>query len=372
LRVGILHDSLNYAGGAERVCLSTIDAAMALGHHVTLGTIDVTNWARMSSLLRTNVRPLEEIHLLPSNSAFFRIYSSTLMSRVLSKLVTRCDLCICTNHDVFPLSIDIGYMHYLPLCAIPYSGQGKEYSAKWRIYSYPIQIVQRRLLNKLRVKKLLTNSTFSRRMLGKIGLEAEVIHPAVDVEGFTVREEKPRKKRVVSIGRLSPEKNFELVLEVAEQTPEVSFIIIGGFAGAISRIYLTKLRKMIEARNLTNVHIFANLPHEDVISILHRSKLLLHTTRNEHFGIAVVESMAAGLVPVIHRSGGQWEDILSQTNGRYGFSFSDAQEATETVKSIIHDDELLSAIRQRNKDWVRNFSSNQFKTRMQEVINWMI
>ncbi|MGB1595988.1 MAG: glycosyltransferase, partial [Promethearchaeia archaeon] len=36
----------------------------------------------------------------------------------------------------------------------------------------------------------------------------------------------------------------------------------------------------------------------------------LHTMVNEHFGINIVEFMAAGVVPVAHNSGGPREDIV--------------------------------------------------------------
>ena len=48
----------------------------------------------------------------------------------------------------------------------------------------------------------------------------------------------------------------------------------------------------------------------------------LHTMWNEHFGIAVVEMLAAGLVTVAHRSGGPLMDIVIEaTDGdsRNGF-----------------------------------------------------
>lgn len=41
----------------------------------------------------------------------------------------------------------------------------------------------------------------------------------------------------------------------------------------------------------------------------------LHTMWNEHFGISVVELMAAGLVVVAHNSGGPKLDIIPDPSG---------------------------------------------------------
>jgi glycosyltransferase involved in cell wall biosynthesis len=55
-----------------------------------------------------------------------------------------------------------------------------------------------------------------------------------------------------------------------------------------------------------------------------RAKVGLHTMWNEHFGIGVVEYMAAGLIPVAHKSGGPLMDIVTDYNneptGRIIFS----------------------------------------------------
>jgi alpha-1,2-mannosyltransferase len=42
----------------------------------------------------------------------------------------------------------------------------------------------------------------------------------------------------------------------------------------------------------------------------------IHTMWNEHFGISVVEMMAAGLVVVAHNSGGPSMDIVTPFEGR--------------------------------------------------------
>ena len=69
----------------------------------------------------------------------------------------------------------------------------------------------------------------------------------------------------------------------------------------------------------------------------------LHTMWNEHFGIAVVEMLAAGLVTVAHRSGGPLMDIVIEaTDGdsRNGFLAVSEREyaglATNSCLSCFH------------------------------------
>lgn len=43
------------------------------------------------------------------------------------------------------------------------------------------------------------------------------------------------------------------------------------------------------------------------------AKVGLHTMRDEHFGISIVEMMAAGILTIAHKSGGPLKDIIGST-----------------------------------------------------------
>lgn len=50
-----------------------------------------------------------------------------------------------------------------------------------------------------------------------------------------------------------------------------------------------------------SVEIKANVPYKDLIENFRMASIGLHTMWNEHFGIGVVDMMAAGLITVAHR-----------------------------------------------------------------------
>lgn len=70
-----------------------------------------------------------------------------------------------------------------------------------------------------------------------------------------------------------------------------------------------------------------NASFTDLKKYLSTALIGLHTMWNEHFGISVVEYMAAGLVTVAHKSGGPLLDIVVPFNdlptGRSNFSMID-------------------------------------------------
>ena len=61
-----------------------------------------------------------------------------------------------------------------------------------------------------------------------------------------------------------------------------------------------------------NVRFIANGPYSQLQEYMSHSFMGIHTMWNEHFGISIVEMMAAGLVVVAHNSGGPKLDIIPQ------------------------------------------------------------
>lgn len=58
------------------------------------------------------------------------------------------------------------------------------------------------------------------------------------------------------------------------------------------------------------IEFVVNAPFKIMKKHMEDSSIGLHTMWNEHFGISIVEMMAAGLVVIAHRSGGPLLDIV--------------------------------------------------------------
>lgn len=72
-------------------------------------------------------------------------------------------------------------------------------------------------------------------------------------------------------------------------------------------------------RNLANkkdvkIAFFLNVSRKKLIEIASHSKILVHATHGEHFGISVVEGMALGLPVIVHKSGGNTAILLIMEN----------------------------------------------------------
>jgi alpha-1,2-mannosyltransferase len=86
--------------------------------------------------------------------------------------------------------------------------------------------------------------------------------------------------------------------------------------------YYQWLAKKAKQLSANNVKLFSNVNRITLERLILSSKVYLHTMPFEHFGIAVAEVMALGVVPVVH---------LDLRQGVYGYAYENSEEAVSYV-----------------------------------------
>ncbi len=79
-----------------------------------------------------------------------------------------------------------------------------------------------------------------------------------------------------------------------------------------------------------------NKPRDKILSLFKLAKVAIHTMREEHFGISIVEMMSAGLIVIAHASAGPKTDIIGGTNDLVGYLAQDEQTYTKFVIRAIN------------------------------------
>ncbi|RCN48016.1 hypothetical protein ANCCAN_05955 [Ancylostoma caninum] len=93
---------------------------------------------------------------------------------------------------------------------------------------------------------------------------------------------------------------------------QVELTIAGGCRNAEDQSRVGKLKELSKEWDLTsNIKWRLNVAYEELFDALSESLISIHTMWNEHFGISVVEGMAAGTIMLAHDSGGlfTWNNV---------------------------------------------------------------
>lgn len=93
--------------------------------------------------------------------------------------------------------------------------------------------------------------------------------------------------------------------------------------------------------------------------------------RDEHFGIAIVELMASGIITIAHNSAGPKKDIIGTSKQRIGFLADNAEKYTKYVTDSLlkFDTEEYINIRLGARAYVRNkFSLQTFNSKFESQI----
>jgi len=178
--------------------------------------------------------------------------------------------------------------------------------------------------------------------------------------------------QIVSIGQIRPEKNHSLQLTAFKEFVDrlstegvdsegAKLVIIGNCRDDGDRQRLNDLKKLSDSLGIAGrVDFKINIPYDELKSMTQESSIGLHTMINEHFGIGVVEQLAAGLITVAHESGGPQHDLI--TDGSNGFLATDAHSFADTlyrVSALSESD--LSDIRLNARKSVDRFSEQEFE-----------
>lgn len=378
MKIAVAHPSLNRGGGAEKVCLTAVKALSRSGHSVRLATIDKTDWHFLEERFGKLFKPHEEVYLMENAPVKGRFSQAAFtLSCFLPELFhlrmgEEYDMVVNTYGDLVNSIADISYINALPVrVTYHYSESGFSNSVIWRFiaktYDFSLKAVDKFFTKSI----LLANSIFIRNIVKQdLNRNAQVVYPPVNVETFSrARRGSDRENRVVTVSRLRAGKHLELIPRIAKLVKTAKFTIVG-LADQASQDTIRLLTETIESSGVEDrVKLLINQPFPVLLDVLSSAKVFLHTQPLEAFGMAVVEAMAAGCVPVVPKAGGPWFDTLDREQGKYGYAYTSVKEAAEKTDRLLNDERLRVEISGRAFERSKYFDCSFFERRIVKTIH---
>ncbi|KAF3077613.1 hypothetical protein CFAM422_000815 [Trichoderma lentiforme] len=203
-----------------------------------------------------------------------------------------------------------------------------------------------------------------------------VVYPPVAVSEFekevdvSAESEKSREPILIYIAQFRPEKNHPLVLQSfadfvktkTEAAEKARLVLIGSVRDDSDSKRVYKLRLMANELGIKDRVLFhINASWAEILDWSRKASVGVNGMWNEHFGIGVVEYQAAGLISVVHDSGGPKLDIVTEVDGQpTGFHGSTAAEFAAGYEAALSLPDPL-AMRLRARKSATRFSEEVFE-----------
>jgi glycosyltransferase involved in cell wall biosynthesis len=109
------------------------------------------------------------------------------------------------------------------------------------------------------------------------------------------------------------------------------------------------------------VKLILNAPLNTKIELLQKAKVYFHPMHSEHFGISIIEGMAAGCIPIVQDSGGPREFVPDK------WRYRDLEDAIQKIKEAL--DSWRPTIAQEMKTSAYRFRKERFQNEFLTELN---
>ena len=184
----------------------------------------------------------------------------------------------------------------------------------------------------------LTNSNYTARVLYEhFRLESNVVYPAIPWEYYEEEIDlgEDPGPTIISVGRFVPHKRLDVLLKLFRShiKPRVrdSKLIIVGVPDERYLDYYERLKNM--ALSTEDVELVDKpLTPRQLLSYYRRARVYVHLRIGEHFGMAPVEAMTQGAIPILPLKSGLAELL---THGWNGYVYGDDSELVNYIVRVL-------------------------------------
>ncbi len=365
-KVAVVHNTLDFQGGADAVCLATCEALLP-EHDVTLFTIGETDPRALAERFDADVTGLDLRHP-PANTAISRIlarlgpaigpqlaFRSVLISRFYRRQAERFDLAVSTANEMALGGPAVQYIHTPQYHRQRLSDGGDRWNELWSRLGSPEP-------SELQRGTLLANSAWTAdRVAEMYGVRPTVLHPPVDsIDDVSPWE--AREQGIVVVGRIAPDKKVHEAIEIADRLRNRGIDIHVHIVGSAPPTYRSYVKTVEEkAGQRSYITVERDVSRDRLEALLGSHRYGLNLKRVEHFGMSVAEYVAAGMIAFAPNSGGQREIL----RGRSDRLFDSKDGAVDLIETAIERTERPELPRDR-------FTRETFKSEMRAYVNRML
>ncbi|EPY4320352.1 glycosyltransferase family 4 protein [Klebsiella quasipneumoniae] len=203
------------------------------------------------------------------------------------------------------------------------------------------------------VDHFIANSKFIARRIKKVyGRESDVIYPPVDVDNFSLCENKD--DYYITASRMVPYKRIDLIVEAFSHMPDKKLVVIGD-GSEMSKI---------KNKATSNIEILGYQSNSVMQEYMKKAKSFVFAAE-EDFGITPVEAQACGTPVIAYGKGGALETVKEGLTG----IFFNKQSCTSIIDAVNTFEKIQDKFSPKDcRSHAERFSADRFQKEIKEYI----
>ncbi len=365
MKIAIFHNFMDNIGGAERV---TLILAKNLNADIYTTNIDAEKIDKMG--FKDVLPRIHSIGSVPINAPFKQQFSLWKFRNL--NLGNNYDFYIVCGDWAMSGAVNnkpnLWYVHS-PIREIwDMCEHTRNQTVPWHLRPiFDLWVFYNRYLNKKYIKSAgicACNSVNTQNRLKKfLNRESVVINPPVENQSYFFKKS---GDYWLSVNRLFSNKRIDMQLNAFSNLPEEKLIIVGSYEQSKHFLDYANYCKKIKPKN---VEIKSWVSQDELVNLYANCKGFITTSKDEDFGMNVVEAMASGKAVVAPNEGGYKETII---NGKTGILIDDIDEnklaeAIEKLGKQIDENPLLFKNTCQNQ--AKNFDTKIFIEKIKKEIS---
>ncbi len=218
-------------------------------------------------------------------------------------------------------------------------------------------------LKRMRRNVTLANSSWTAERIRTVhGIEPFVVHPPVagDFPDVPWTEREPG---FVCIGRISPEKRIDVVIDILARLrtrhEEIRLHIVGTCDDPEYHARISALA----AEHATWITLHEDISRNEVVRLITGQRYGIHAMRDEHFGMGVAEMIRGGCIVFAPNDGGQVEIIDNDD-----LLYESDEDAVAKIGALLDDEPRQHAILDHLRARATDLSADAFVSRIRQLV----
>ena len=334
MRILVIHPHLHFLGGSEILTKILVDGLAEMGHEVVVLSKDFRSDAfkEGKGITLRHIKRVSE-----GDTAMDRLVDLMCSFKEVINEFNDAVPFIMIQEPIYAVllktvkpSIKVGmYIHY------PIEEEVTEENLREFIKNYRFPNMYGEFYKVIELH--IVNSNYTAKAFYKFfGLTSNVIYPAIPGDYFSEEiEVRGREPVVISVGRFVPQKRLDTLIKwfgekIKPEVPNAKLLVIG-IPDSRYMQYYEKIKEL--SSKYKDIELIDRPLKPKALAKYYRmSRVYIHLRIGEHFGMAPVEAMTQGAVPILPKASGLAELI---SNGYNGYAYENDEEAIKYLIKLL-------------------------------------